>query len=87
MSTEHHLRTTRCTLECGSAIGAALDQLTPREAKVLRMKYGIDTSAELSLDEIGEQLDLTRERVRQIEANAIGKLRLLRSSDALKGLL
>ncbi|MFL9897991.1 RNA polymerase sigma factor RpoD [Paraburkholderia fungorum] len=70
-----------------SAIGAALEQLTPREAKVLRMKYGIDTSGELSLEEIGRQLDLTRERIRQIEIQAIGKLRLLRSADALKGLL
>jgi RNA polymerase primary sigma factor len=70
-----------------SSIGAALEQLTPREAKVLRMKYGIDTSGELSLEEIGRQLDLTRERIRKIEIQAIGKLRLLRSADALKGLL
>lgn len=70
-----------------SAIRAALGHLTPREEKVLRLRYGIDTSVELSLDEIGRQLDLTRERIRQIESKAMGKLRLLRSTDALKEFL
>lgn len=57
------------------AISEALDELTPREAKVLRMRFGLDLNNDFTLEEIGKQFDVTRERIRQIEAKAIRKLR------------
>ena len=52
-----------------------LDTLTPREAKVLRMRFGIDMNTDHTLEEVGKQFDVTRERIRQIEAKALRKLR------------
>ena len=52
-----------------------LNTLTPREAKVLRMRFGIDMSTDHTLEEVGKQFDVTRERIRQIEAKALRKLR------------
>ena len=56
------------------AIKEALDSLSPREAKVLRTRFGIDTVAEHTLEEVGRQFDVTRERIRQIESKAMRKL-------------
>jgi RNA polymerase primary sigma factor len=50
-------------------------RLTPREAKVLRMRFGIDMNTDHTLEEVGKQFDVTRERIRQIEAKALRKLR------------
>ncbi len=52
-----------------------LDSLTPREAKILAMRFGIGMPSEHTLEEVGKQFDVTRERVRQIEASALHKLR------------
>ena len=52
-----------------------LDSLTPREAKVLRMRFGIEMQSDHTLEEVGKQFDVTRERIRQIEAKALRKLR------------
>jgi RNA polymerase primary sigma factor len=57
------------------ATGHLLSSLTPREAKVLRMRFGIDMNSEYTLEEVGKQFDVTRERIRQIEAKALRKLR------------
>ncbi|MBB5429156.1 RNA polymerase primary sigma factor [Paraburkholderia atlantica] len=57
-----------------AAINTALDALSPREAKVLRMRFGIDTASDCTLEELGKQFDLTRERIRQIESKAMRKL-------------
>jgi RNA polymerase primary sigma factor len=57
------------------AVGELLDGLPTREAQVLRMRFGIDMSTDHTLDEVGRQFDLTRERVRQIEATAMRKLK------------
>jgi RNA polymerase primary sigma factor len=57
-----------------AAIDDALDALSPREAKVLRMRFGIDTAADYTLEELGKQFDVTRERIRQIESKAMRKL-------------
>jgi RNA polymerase primary sigma factor len=65
-------------------VGEMLDGLTPREAKVLRMRFGIDMSSDHTLDEVGKQFDVTRERVRQIEAKAIRKLKHPSRSDRLR---
>ena len=54
---------------------SVLSQLTPREAKVLRMRFGIDMNTDHTLEEVGKQFDVTRERIRQIEAKALRKLR------------
>ncbi len=54
---------------------AALEGLTPRESKVLRMRFGIDMNTDHTLEEVGKQFDVTRERIRQIEAKALRKLR------------
>lgn len=61
-----------------------LDSLTPREAKVLRMRFGIEMSTDHTLEEVGKQFDVTRERIRQIEAKALRKLRHPSRSDKLK---
>lgn len=64
-----------------------LGSLTPREAKVLRMRFGIDMNTDHTLEEVGKQFDVTRERIRQIEAKALRKLRHPSRSDALKSFL
>lgn len=78
-----------------SATGAGLKEsthsvlagLTPREAKVLRMRFGIDMNTDHTLEEVGKQFDVTRERIRQIEAKALRKLRHPTRSDQLKSFL
>jgi len=64
-----------------------LDTLSPREAKVLCMRFGIDTLTDHTLEEVGRQFDVTRERIRQIEAKAIRKLRQPNRADKLKSFL
>ena len=64
-----------------------LDSLTPREAKVLRMRFGVGLSSDHTLEEVGKQFDVTRERIRQIEAKALRKLRHPSRSDKLKSFL
>lgn len=64
-----------------------LDSLTPREAKVLRMRFGIEMSSDHTLEEVGKQFDVTRERIRQIEAKALRKLRHPSRSDKLRSFL
>ena len=61
-----------------------LDSLTPREAKVLRMRFGIEMNTDHTLEEVGKQFDVTRERIRQIEAKAIRKLKHPSRSDKLR---
>jgi len=70
-----------------NVIKEVLDTLKPQEAKVLRMRYGIETSNDYTLEEVGKQFDLTRERIRQIEAKAMSKLRQPSRSDRLKSFL
>jgi RNA polymerase sigma factor (sigma-70 family) len=82
-----------------SPIDAALDEglseatreilsgLTPREAKVLRMRFGIDMNTDHTLEEVGKQFDVTRERIRQIEAKALRKLRHPSRSERLRSFL
>ena len=67
-----------------SVVGEILDGLTAREAKVLRMRFGIDMSSDHTLEEVGRQFDVTRERIRQIEAKAIRKLKHPSRSDKLR---
>ena len=62
-----------------------LDTLTPREAKVLRMRFGIEMNTDHTLEEVGKQFDVTRERIRQIEAKALRKLRHPSRAERLKG--
>lgn len=64
-----------------------LGSLTPREAKVLRMRFGIEMSTDQTLEEVGKQFDVTRERIRQIEAKALRKLRHPSRADKLKSFL
>ncbi|MEM1243975.1 MAG: RNA polymerase sigma factor RpoD [Pseudomonadota bacterium] len=64
-----------------------LDSLTPREAKVLRMRFGIDMNTDHTLEEVGKQFDVTRERIRQIEAKALRKLRHPSRSDQLRSFI
>jgi RNA polymerase primary sigma factor len=64
-----------------------LDTLTPREAKVLRMRFGIGMNTDYTLEEVGKQFDVTRERIRQIEAKALKKLRHLSRTKRLRSFL
>jgi RNA polymerase primary sigma factor len=64
-----------------------LGSLTPREAKVLRMRFGIDMNTDHTLEEVGKQFDVTRERIRQIEAKALRKLRHPSRSEQLRSFL
>jgi RNA polymerase primary sigma factor len=61
-----------------------LDNLTPREAKVLRMRFGIEMNTDHTLEEVGQQFGVTRERIRQIEAKALRRLRQPSRADKLK---
>jgi len=67
--------------------GQVLAGLTPREAKVLRMRFGIEMNTDHTLEEVGKQFDVTRERIRQIEAKALRKLRHPSRSDQLRSFL
>ncbi len=69
------------------ATQSVLAGLTPREAKVLRMRFGIDMNTDHTLEEVGKQFDVTRERIRQIEAKALRKLRHPSRSDQLRSFL
>ncbi|SAK82162.1 sigma 70 (RpoD) [Caballeronia calidae] len=69
------------------AIDEALDALSPREAKVLRMRFGIDTASDFTLEELGKQFDVTRERIRQIESKAMRKLMHPSRADKLRQFL
>ncbi len=64
-----------------------LEGLTAREAKVLRMRFGIDMNTDHTLEEVGKQFDVTRERIRQIEAKALRKLRHPTRSESLRSFL
>ncbi len=64
-----------------------LETLTPREAKVLRMRFGIEMNTDHTLEEVGKQFDVTRERIRQIEAKALRKLRHPSRSEKLRSFL
>ena len=64
-----------------------LDSLPPKVAKVLRMRFGIDMSTDHTLEEVGKQFDLTRERIRQIEAKAIRNLKHPSRSDKLRSFI
>ncbi|RJF96973.1 RNA polymerase sigma factor RpoD [Noviherbaspirillum cavernae] len=68
-------------------IREVLDSLPAREAKVLRMRYGVDMASDFTLEEVGKQFDVTRERIRQIEAKAMSKLRHASRSEKLRTLL
>jgi RNA polymerase primary sigma factor len=68
-------------------VHGVLSQLTPRESKVLRMRFGIDLTTDHTLEEVGKQFDVTRERIRQIEAKALRKLRHPSRSEQLRSFL
>lgn len=71
----------------GEATRSVLNGLTPREAKVLRMRFGINMNTDHTLEEVGKQFDVTRERIRQIEAKALRKLRHPSRSEQLRSFL
>lgn len=66
---------------------SVLSSLTAREAKVLRMRFGIDMNTDHTLEEVGKQFDVTRERIRQIEAKALRKLRHPTRSEHLRSFI
>ncbi len=68
-------------------VAEVLDSLSPREAKVLRMRYGVEMASDYTLEEVGKQFDVTRERIRQIEAKAMTKLRHPSRAEKLKTFL
>jgi RNA polymerase primary sigma factor len=80
-------------IECATSSGLSeatqkiLNTLTPREAKVLRMRFGINMNTDHTLEEVGKQFDVTRERIRQIEAKALRKLRHPSRSEQLRSFL
>lgn len=69
------------------SIGNVLSELTERESKVLRMRFGIDMNSEHTLEEVGKQFDVTRERIRQIEAKAMRKLKHRSRSEQLRSFI
>ncbi len=69
------------------SVREVLSGLTPREAKVLRMRFGIDMNTDHTLEEVGKQFDVTRERIRQIEAKALPKLRHPTRSEGLRSFI
>ena len=71
----------------GETTNEVLSSLTPREAKVLRMRFGIDMNTDHTLEEVGKQFEVTRERIRQIEAKALRKLRHPTRSEQLRSFL
>jgi len=70
-----------------NTVTSLLSGLTPREAKVLRMRFGIDMNTDHTLEEVGKQFDVTRERIRQIEAKALRKLRHPSRSEQLRSFM
>ncbi len=70
-----------------NTVTSLLEGLSPREAKVLRMRFGIDMNTDHTLEEVGKQFDVTRERIRQIEAKALRKLRHPSRSELLRGFM
>ena len=82
----HNVAPLEAALQSGlrSVVSELLDGLSAREAKVLRMRFGIDMSSDHTLEEVGAQFDVTRERIRQIEAKAIRKLKHPSRSDKLR---
>lgn len=78
---------TRLLQKARNAVREVLGGLTQREAKVLRMRFGIDMNTDHTLEEVGKQFDVTRERIRQIEAKALRKLRHPSRSEQLKSFL
>ena len=64
-----------------------LATLTPREAKVLRMRFGIEMNTDHTLEDVGKQFDVTRERIRQIEAKSLRKLRHPSRSESLRSFI
>ncbi|MDQ3206638.1 MAG: RNA polymerase sigma factor RpoD [Pseudomonadota bacterium] len=75
------------TINLTETVRDVLAGLTPREAKVLRMRFGIDMNTDHTLEEVGKQFDVTRERIRQIEAKALRKLRHPSRSEQLRSFL
>jgi RNA polymerase primary sigma factor len=69
------------------AVSEALSTLTPREAKILRLRFGIESGRDHTLEELGQQFEVTRERIRQIESKALRKLRHPARSGRLKSFL
>ncbi len=78
---------TATTTGLTDTVTKVLGGLTPREAKVLRMRFGIDMNTDHTLEEVGKQFDVTRERIRQIEAKALRKLRHPTRSEQLRSFL
>ncbi|MEZ0472415.1 RNA polymerase sigma factor RpoD [Luteimonas salinilitoris] len=74
-------------INLSETVHGVLAGLTPREAKVLRMRFGIDMNTDHTLEEVGKQFDVTRERIRQIEAKALRKLRHPSRSEQLRSFL
>jgi len=68
-------------------IGKVLDTLTPREQRILRLRFGLDDGRNRTLEEVGKEFKVTRERIRQIEAKALRKLRHPTRSRKLKDYL
>ena len=71
-------------MSLSETVRQVLDSLSPREAKVLRMRFGIEMQSDHTLEEVGKQCDVTRERIRQIETKALRKLRHPSRADKLK---
>jgi RNA polymerase primary sigma factor len=82
----HNVAPMEAAMQSGlrAVVSEVLDGLTAREAKVLRMRFGIDMSSDHTLEEVGRQFDVTRERIRQIEAKAMRKLKHPSRSDKLR---
>ncbi|WP_442682519.1 RNA polymerase sigma factor RpoD [Stenotrophomonas sp. JC08] len=78
---------TTVNINLSETVRDVLGGLTPREAKVLRMRFGIDMNTDHTLEEVGKQFDVTRERIRQIEAKALRKLRHPSRSEQLRSFL
>jgi RNA polymerase primary sigma factor len=66
------------------AVKDTLNSITPTEAKILRMRFGIDMPSDYTLEEVGQHFDVTRERIRQIEANALRKIKHPSRADILR---
>ena len=83
---KHNIAPMEAAMQAGlrAVVGELLDGLTAREAKVLRMRFGIDMSSDHTLEEVGKQFDVTRERIRQIEAKAMRKLKHPSRADKIR---